>query len=117
MMELPPGGAAMELPPDCASHPRAQPGDAAMPFPDPADDKLGRPTDSIVMEDVYSIHNFWALPAAVKPYLSHGAVPKTDDEGLAAPLREAPCTGGGELFSGPHGQVSPNIPEGSGNPG
>ena len=56
-MELPPGGAAMELPPDGASHPRAQPGDATMPFPDPTDDKL--------------------------PYLSHGEVPKTDDEGFA----------------------------------
>ena len=40
MVELPPDGAAMELPPDGASHPRAQPGDATMPFQDPTEDKL-----------------------------------------------------------------------------
>ena len=47
--------------------------------------QLPGPDDSLLLTDLDGIENFWLLPAAVKPYLSHGTVPRMGDEGSAAP--------------------------------
>ena len=47
--------------------------------------QLPGPDDSLLLTDLHGIEHFWLLPAAVKPYLSHGTVPRMGDEGSAAP--------------------------------
>ena len=47
--------------------------------------QLPGPDDSLLLTDLDGIENFWLLPAAVKPYLSHGIVRRMGDEGSAAP--------------------------------